>query len=150
MRDPISHSRPQTMLFPMLAAAMVLVCVSNAQAQVQWPTKEVRLISPFAAGSGGTDAVARLMAEKFRELWGQPVVLENIPGASGTIGVAKLARSAPDGHTLVLSGDAAIVVAISMFKSLPYDPVKDLAPIIQIGRTSNLLVVNTELGPASL
>jgi tripartite-type tricarboxylate transporter receptor subunit TctC len=150
MRYPINAAHPRSTLFPALAAAMALICFSGAHAQVQWPTKEVRLIAPFAAGSGGTDAVARLMAEKFRELWGQPVVLENIPGASGTIGVAKLARSAADGHTLVLSGDAAIVVAVNMFKSLPYDPVKDLAPIIQIGRTSNLLVVNTELGPASL
>lgn len=138
------------MLFPLLAAVAVLACFSNAQAQAQWPTREVRLIAPFAAGSGGTDAVARLVAEKLREIWGQPVVMENVPGASGTIGVAKLARAAPDGHTLVLSGDAAIVVAINMYKSLSYDPVRDLAPIIQIGRTSNLLVVNKELGPASL
>ena len=152
MSDPISaaHSRLRTMLFPMLAAAAVLACFSDARAQVQWPTKEVRLIAPFAAGSGGTDAVARLMAEKLREIWGQPVVMENVPGAAGTIGVGKLARSAPDGHTLVLSGDAAIVVAPSMYKSLSYDPVRDLAPIIQIGRTTNLLVVNKELGPASL
>ena len=137
-------------MIPALAAAAVLGCFSNAQAQTPWPTREVRLIAPFAAGSGGTDAVARLLAEKLREIWGQPVVMENVPGAAGTIGVGKLARSAPDGYTLVLSGDAAIVVAVNMYKSLSYDPIKDLAPIIQIGRTSNLLVVNKELGPASL
>jgi tripartite-type tricarboxylate transporter receptor subunit TctC len=145
-----AYSYSQSVLLPILAAAAVLACFSDAQAQVQWPTREVRLIAPFAAGSGGTDAVARLMAEKLREIWGQPVVMENVPGAAGTIGVGKLARSAPDGHTLVLSGDAAIVVAPSMYKSLSYDPVRDLAPIILIGRTTNLLVVNKELGPASL
>ena len=144
-----AHSCSLAMLVPILAAATILACPSNASAQVQWPTREVRLISPFAAGSGGTDAVARLMAEKLREIWSQPVVMENVPGAAGTIGVGKLARSAPDGHTIVLSGDAAIVVAPSMYKSLSYDPLRDLAPIIQIGRTSNLLVVNKD-GPASL
>jgi tripartite-type tricarboxylate transporter receptor subunit TctC len=149
MSDP-NRTCSRSIFLPLVAAAMALAFSSCAQAQAQWPAKEIRLIAPFAAGSGGTDAVARLVAEKLREIWGQPVVLENVPGASGTIGVAKLARSAPDGYTLVLSGDAAIVVAINMYKSLPYDPIKDLAPIIQIGRTSNLLVVNKELGPASL
>jgi len=62
-----------------------------------------------------------------------------VPGASGTLGVAKAARAAPDGYTLVMSGDAAIVVAPSLFKSLPYDPTKDLAPIIQVTRTPNIL-----------
>lgn len=132
------------------ACVMTLTTCTCASAQAAWPSREVRLIAPFAAGSGGTDAVARLMTEKLREIWGQPVVMENIPGSSGTMGVTKLARSAPDGYTLVLSGDAAIVVAVNMYKSLAYDPVKDLAPIIQIGRTSNILVVNAALGPASL
>lgn len=132
------------------ASVMTLAACTCAIAQPAWPAREVRLIAPFAAGSGGTDAVARLMAEKLREIWGQSVVMENVPGSSGTIGVTKLARSAPDGYTLVLSGDAAIVVAVNMYKSLAYDPVKDLAPIIQIGRTSNILVVNAALGPTSL
>ncbi len=145
-----SGSRSTAVAGIVTASAVVLASCSCANAQPAWPAREVRLIAPFAAGSGGTDAVARLMAEKLREMWGQPVVMENIPGSSGTIGVTKLARSAPDGYTLVLSGDAAIVVAVNMYKSLAYDPVKDLAPIIQIGRTSNILVVNAALGPASL
>lgn len=145
-----SRSNRSTLAAASLAAEAGLAFLSPVMAQPAWPTREVRLIAPFAAGSGGTDAVARLMTEKLREMWGQPVVMENIPGSSGTIGVTKLARSAPDGYTLVLSGDAAIVVAVNMYKSLAYDPVKDLAPIIQIGRTSNILVVNKELGPGSL
>ena len=145
-----SGSRSTAVAGIVTASAVVLASCSCANAQPAWPAREVRLIAPFAAGSGGTDAVARLMTDKLREMWGQPVVMENIPGSSGTIGVTKLARSAPDGYTLVLSGDAAIVVAVNMYKSLAYDPVKDLAPIIQIGRTSNILVVNAALGPASL
>ena len=145
-----SASRSTAVAGIVSASVMVLATCTCANAQPAWPSREVRLIAPFAAGSGGTDAVARLMAEKLREIWGQPVVMENVPGSSGTIGVTKLARSAPDGYTLVLSGDAAIVVAVNMYKSLAYDPVKDLAPIIQIGRTSNILVVNAALGPASL
>jgi tripartite-type tricarboxylate transporter receptor subunit TctC len=145
-----SRSSPTAVATTLTAAMMALAACSCANAQSAWPSREVRLIVPFAAGSGGTDAIARLLAEKLRDMWGQPVVMENIPGSSGTIGVAKLARSAPDGYTLVLSGDAAIVVAVNMYKRLAYDPVKDLAPIIQIGRTSNILVVNAALGPASL
>lgn len=146
----ISTSRLTAVASIVSASVMAFASCSCANAQPAWPAREVRLIAPFAAGSGGTDAVARLMAEKLREIWGQPVVMENVPGSSGTIGVTKLARSAPDGYTLVLSGDAAIVVAVNLYKSLAYDPVKDLAPIIQIGRTSNILVVNAALGPASL
>ena len=104
-----SRSNRSTLAAASLAAEAGLAFLSPVMAQPAWPTREVRLIAPFAAGSGGTDAVARLMTEKLREMWGQPVVMENIPGSSGTIGVTKLARSAPDGYTLVLSGAAAIV-----------------------------------------
>lgn len=130
--------------------ASLLAAAQPAHAQQQFPTKEVRLVVPFPASGGGADLAARLIAESLRSAWGQPVIIENVPGASGTLGVAKAARAAPDGYTLVMSGDAAIVVAPSLFKSLPYDPTKDLAPIIQVTRTPNILVVNPESGPKSL
>ena len=130
--------------------ALALGATVPASAQQSWPSKEVRLISPLAAGAGGSEVTARLMAEKLKTIWGQPVVVENLPGASGTIGVAKLAKSAPDGYTLVMSGDAAIVVATSIYKNVAYDSVKDLAPIIQITRTPNILIVNKDTGPKSL
>lgn len=134
-------------LFPI---ALVLGGTIPVTAQQPWPTKEVRLISPFAAGQGGSELIARVTAEKLKAIWGQPVIVENVPGASGTVGVAKLAKSAPDGYTLVMSGDAAIVVATSIYKNVAYDPVKDLAPIIQITRTPNILIVNKDTGPKSL
>lgn len=136
-------------LFLAVASCLALFDVSAARAQQAWPTKEVRLVVPFPAGSAA-DIIARLMSEKLRADWGQAVVVENVPGASGTIGVAKVAKAPPDGHTIVISGDAAVVVAPSLYKSLAYDPPKDLAPVMQIARTPNILVVNKEKGPKSL
>lgn len=132
-----------------LSFAMALALAWPADAQQAWPAKEVRIVVPFPPGTAA-DILTRHMAEKLRVEWAQPVVVENVPGASGTIGVGKVAKTAPDGYTLVMSGDAAVVVAISLYKSLAYDPIKDLAPIIQVGRTPNILVVNKEKGPASL
>lgn len=126
------------------------IAATGAAAQASWPQREVRFINPSAPGSGGIDALSRLMVEKLKEMWGQPVVMENVPGTGGSVGIGRLAKAAPDGYTIGLSGDAAMVVNISLYKSLPYDPVKDLAPIIMIGRTSNLLIVNAEKGPRSL
>lgn len=121
-----------------------------AVAQSNWPEREVRFINPSAAGSGGIDALSRLMAEKLKERLGQSFVVENVPGTGGSIGVGRLAKSAPDGYTIGLTGDAAMVVNSHLYKSVPYDTVKDITPIIMIGRTSNVLVVNADTGPKSL
>ena len=91
-----------------------------------------------------------MLAEPLKGIWGQAVVVENVPGAAGSVGVTKAAKARPDGYTLVMSGDAAIVVNISLYKSLAYDPVKDLAPILQIARTPNILVVNNDVSAKSL
>lgn len=126
------------------------VAVQEAPAQGRWPEREVRFINPSAPGSGGIDALSRLMVEKLREIWGQPVVMENVPGTGGSTGIGRLAKSEPTGYTIGLSGDAALAVNISLYKNLPYDPVTSLAPIILIGRTTNLLIVNAQTGPTSL
>jgi tripartite-type tricarboxylate transporter receptor subunit TctC len=141
-----------TLRYVTAASALLIPVVvsSGLAAQPKWPEREVRLIVPLPAGGSGGDAIARLMAEKLNETWGQPVVVENIPGSAGSIGIGRLAQSQPDGYTLALSGDAAIVVNVSLYKSLTYDPVKSLAPIIRVGRTPNILVVNAEKGPGSL
>ena len=106
-------------------------------------------MAPFPPGSA-PDQILRLVAEPLKGLWGQSVVIENVPGAAGSVGVTRVAKSAPDGYTFVMSGDAAIVVNVSLYKSLAYDPVKDLAPIVQIGRTPNILVVNNDVPAKSL
>jgi tripartite-type tricarboxylate transporter receptor subunit TctC len=134
-----------------LAAAVAAVAAPPvAFAQDPWPAREVRMIAPFPPGSGATDTVARLMADKLRELWGQPVVVQNLPGAAGSVGIGRLARAPADGYTIATSGDAAIVVNVSLYRSLAYDPVRDLAPIALVGRVPNLLVVNPASGPKTL
>ncbi len=106
-----------------------------------WPERPVTIIVPFGPGSS-QDVLARLMAPHLTRAWGQPVVVNNIVGAAGTIGVDRVAKSQPDGLTLTLTGDASIVVRVSMNPRPPYDPVADLAPISQLGRTPNVLVVS--------
>jgi tripartite-type tricarboxylate transporter receptor subunit TctC len=127
------------------AVLAALVCAAgSAAAETDYPTKPVRLIVPFPPGTAA-DYVGRLLAEKWSAAWGQPVVIDNVPGAAGTIGLAKLAKSPPDGYTLGLPGDAASVVNISLMANLPYDPRRDLAPIMQVGAPPNLLIVNKDL-----
>lgn len=116
----------------------------SAGAQQDYPNKPIRVIVPFPPGNPA-DLAARLIGEKWSAAWGQPVVIDNVPGAAGTIGVARAAKAAPDGYTLVLSGDAAAVTNISLMPNLSYDTRKDLAPITQVGSTPNLLVVRKDL-----
>jgi tripartite-type tricarboxylate transporter receptor subunit TctC len=115
-----------------------------AAAQADYPNKPVRLIVPFPPGNPA-DLAARLLGERWSAAWGQPVVIENMPGAAGTIGVARVAKMAPDGYTMVLSGDAAAVTNITLMPNLGYDTRRDFAPISQIGGTPNLLVVRKDL-----
>jgi tripartite-type tricarboxylate transporter receptor subunit TctC len=125
-----------------LAAGAVLA--RGAAAQTDYPSKPVRVIVPFPPGNPA-DFATRLLAERWSAAWGQPVVVDNVPGAAGTIGVARAAKAAPDGYTLVMSGDAAAVVNITLMPTLGYDTRRDLAPISQIGSTPNLLVVRKDL-----
>ena len=116
----------------------------SAGAQQDYPNKPIRVIVPFPPGNPA-DLAARLIGEKWSAAWVQPVVIDNVPDAAGTIGVARAAKAAPDGYTLVLSGDAAAVTNISLMPNLSYDTRKDLAPITQVGSTPNLLVVRKDL-----
>jgi tripartite-type tricarboxylate transporter receptor subunit TctC len=126
------------------------LCVIAGRAKPQsWPERQVTIISPFPPGLAG-DVLARLLAPPLAASWGQPVVVENIPGASGITGVDRAVRAAPDGHTLVLSGDAAIVVRVSMAPSPPYDARRDLTGISRLARTRNLLLASNSLGVSDL
>ncbi len=109
-----------------------------------YPVKPVRLVSPYAPG-GGTDILARLIGQKLSEALGQTVVVENRPGAGGTIGTEVVARSAPDGYTIMLASPSPIVVAPHLYKKLPYDPLKDLVPITMIAAVPAVLVVHPSL-----
>lgn len=114
-----------------------------------YPTKSLRMVSPYPPG-GGTDTLARLIGQKLSEALGQPVVVENRPGAGGVIGTEIVARSAPDGYTIMLASPSPIVVAPHLHKKLPYQPLKDLAPITMIAVVPAVLVVHPSLQAKSV
>jgi tripartite-type tricarboxylate transporter receptor subunit TctC len=106
-----------------------------------YPSQVIRIIVPFAAG-GTADALARIVGENLSQRWGSPVIVENKPGAQGNIGMALVAKAPPDGYTLALVPVGNAAVNPSLFKELPYDTVKDFAPITQLAVVENVLVVN--------
>jgi tripartite-type tricarboxylate transporter receptor subunit TctC len=132
-----------------LAALAAWLIVSPAAAQGSYPERPVRLIVGFTAGSA-TDISARMVAQKLSESWGVPVTVENIPGAGGGIGVDRVAKSTPDGYTLMWSGNGAITINPSLLSSLPYDPVRDLAPISLLVSMPSILAVNNDIPAKTL
>ena len=129
-----------------LLAALLLVAPAAAMSQA-YPAKPIRFVIPFPPG-GSTDLVGRIIGQQWTQLMGQQVVIDNRGGAGGTIGVENVARSAPDGYSLVLGHIGTFGVGPSLYSKLPYDPVRDFAPIGLFGGVSNLLVVHPSL-PAS-
>jgi tripartite-type tricarboxylate transporter receptor subunit TctC len=123
-----------------LIAVLIGLAALGAAPARAWPDRPVTIIANFGPGSS-QDVTARLLAPRLQAAWGQAVVVQNVVGAAGTIGVDRVAKAAPDGHTIVLTGDAAVVVRVSMAPRPPYDPVRDLAPITQLVITPNILVV---------
>jgi len=124
-------------------AALALALASGSPAHTQqpaFPLKPVRIIVPAAPG-GPADTVARLVGQKLSEEWGQPVIVENRPGAAGSIGANAVAKAPPDGYTLLITNSAPLVVNAALMGSLPYDPVKDLAPISRLCWSPNVMVV---------
>ena len=127
-----------TVAFAILAVLFAL----GANAQPRYPEKSVRMVVPAPPGSA-PDILARLVGQKLSESWGQPVVIDNVVGASGNIGTDRVAKAAPDGYTLLFNTIGPIAVNVSLFgDKLPYDPLKDLAPISLVTKMPNLLTVN--------
>ncbi len=112
-----------------------------ARAQEAWPTRPLRFIVPFAPG-GSTDALSRLSAQMLNERLGQSVVVENIAGAGGIIGAQKVAEAAADGYTLMGGTPGPIAINPHLMKSMPYDVMRDLAPVVFVGDSPGVLVVN--------
>ena len=133
-----------------VAASCVLALISaqSAFAQTHWPEKPVKLVVGFTAGSA-TDVTARMFAQKFTEAWGQSVVVENVSGNSGAIGVDRVAKAPPDGYTLMWSGNAAITILPSL-QALPFDPLKDLSSISTSLVMPSVFVVNNDLPVKSI
>ena len=131
-----------------LLIAMLLSVVASAFAQA-YPSRPVRLVVPFAPG-GSADLVARLIGQKLGESWGQQVVVENKGGGSGMIGNDFVAKSAPDGYTLTVGTMGPFSVNPTLFEKMPYDPVRDFAPITLTGIASHVLVANPSVPPRTV
>ena len=127
-------------LIQALLSALPICLAATPVAAQTYPTKPIRMIVPFAPG-GGTDILARIIGQQLADAWGQPVNVENRAGASGNLGTELVARSAPDGHTLVMAINTHAVNA-SLYSKLPFDPVKDFTPVILAATTANILVVH--------
>jgi len=121
------------------AAALALACALPAHAQ-DYPNRPVRVIVPFSPG-GAVDGPTRIVAQKLSERLGQQVVVENKPGAGATLGAGEVAKSAPDGYTLLLASQTNAISA-SMYRKLPFDPIEDFAPVMLIGEEPGVLVVH--------
>jgi tripartite-type tricarboxylate transporter receptor subunit TctC len=130
-----------------LALALVF---SPASALAQsYPAKPIKIVVPFPAG-GIADLYARLIGARLTESWGQPIVIENRTGAGGNIGADAVAKAAPDGYTLVMGSFGTHAVNVSLFSKMPYDPVKDFAPIILVLEAEGLLVVHPSVPAQSV
>ena len=116
---------------------------------VGWPAKPLRLVAPYATG-GPIDISARLLAAKLQESLGQPVVVENRPGAGGNIGVDLIAKGPADGYNLVMSAIATLAINPPLYPSLPYDPLKDLRHVTLLVQVPNILIVSNELPAKSV
>jgi len=123
-----------------ICAALLALAAAAASAQT-YPNKAIRIVVPYPPG-GGADITARPIAQKLSERWGQPVVIENRGGASGMIGAEIVAKAPPDGYTLMVSASAEVALNVALFPKMPYDPVRDFAPITLATVTPIMLVVH--------
>ncbi len=141
----MAFTRRKTLALPLIALAAC--AMGGAQAQGDYPSKPIRFIVPYPAG-GGTDTIARLIGTQLSQRWGQPVVVENKPGASGILGNDIVAKAPGDGYT-VLMGITAVVQIPALYKKVPYK-LSDLAPVSQIAKSADLLMVPRSTGVTTL
>ena len=131
--------------FAILAAAPLVATGVLAQG---WPSRQITIVIGFSAG-GSTDIVARLLAEDLRKSLGQPIVIDNRPGAGGNIGAALVAKAKPDGYTLLMGSVGPLAINASLYKDMPYDNLKDFSPISLVVHVPNMLVVNPAVLPVN-
>jgi tripartite-type tricarboxylate transporter receptor subunit TctC len=130
----------------LLAASLAMPALAPWAARAQgWaPNRPVRFVVPFPAG-GATDVVARVLGERLQERFGQPVIVENRPGAGGNLGMENVVRSAPDGHTILMGTMGALTINPHLYANMGFDPLKDLAPVSLAFGSDHILIVNNDL-----
>jgi len=143
-KSPVAGPARRLFFYVLVLALGIGPHAASAADPAAFPTHPVRLVIPFPAG-GPLDAVGRAIAQKLGDAWGQSVVVDNRPGAGGNIGADLVAKSAPDGYTVVMGALSTHAVNPSLYPSMPYDAVKDFAPITLVAITPNVLVVNPSL-----
>jgi len=126
-----------------LVAALLAVFAGAAGAQT-YPNKPIRIVVPYAAG-GTSDILARQIGPNLTDAWGQPVVVENKPGANGNVGADFVAKSAPDGYTLLLTDLGGLVISASVYPKLPFNPAKDFSPVVMVSYSPHVLAVNPDV-----
>ena len=133
-----------------LAVALMIVAGSTSPATAQtWPSKPLRVVVPYPAG-GGIDVLSRVIGQQLTERWGQPVVVDNRPGAGTLLAAELVAKAAADGHTMMVTTDSTITINPHLYATLPYDPVRDFAPVTQLVFLNQLLLANPALPATDL
>lgn len=140
-------ANPMRHLARLLVACSMLACASGAGAQGTYPSRPITIVVGFSAG-GTTDIITRLISDELRKALGQPIIIENKPGAGGNIGADIVAKARPDGHTLLMGSVGPLAINASLYKRMPYDNLKDLTPITLVAHVPNMLVVNPRTVPA--
>jgi len=145
-----SATMPSSMFQRPLLGALLLAlnfstpATAQTNPSINYPAKAIRLVVPFTPG-GSADILGRTIAQELSQAWGQPVIVENIAGAGGSIGADKVAKAPADGYTLLMGHIGTLAVNPSLYPKLPYNPVKDFAPVAWVARVPNVLVVNSQL-----
>jgi len=128
----------------LFAAVAVLLAAQTATAQSAYPNRPVKILVGFTPGTA-PDLAARILADRFADVWGTPFVVEDVPGAGGNIATDRVAKAAADGYTLLMGGNPSLVISPSLYETLPFDPLRDFAPISQVFIAANVLAVPPEV-----
>src|SRR5712671_4851771 len=139
-------NRAAAALTAALAASLLAALPARGQ---QYPNKPIRIIVPFAAG-GTSDILARAIGPRITEVWNQPVIVENRTGANGNVGADFVAKSAPDGYTMLLSDVGALSINPSVYTDMPFDPAKDFSPIVMVSYSPHVLAVHPSVSVANV
>jgi len=133
------------MFWRLIVAVLLATGLFSQQAALaQYPTRPVHIVVPYPAG-GAVDAFARVLTQQLSEMWGQQVVVDNRPGASTMIGADQVAKSPPDGYTLLLTAELTLVIVPHLYEKIPYDPLRDFTPIVALVSATQALVANPSL-----